>query len=144
MHFLVLWFFVSGFLKLVLIGLGLNISGFYNSFDSISNRENDWTARQDFTKNASQYVTKLLETTGAVKCHYKGSDPYWELTSSIFSNKSLDSGIYWSKVGVRTRLDLRVHVLGMIQTNRLYDHESHVIVRRLFIHFFTFLTIVNI
>ena len=41
--FLVLWFSVSGFLKLVLIGLGLNISGFYNSFDSISSRENNRT-----------------------------------------------------------------------------------------------------
>ena len=68
-HFLVLWFFVSGFLKLVLIGLGLNISGFYNSFDSISNRENDWTARQDFTKNASQYVTKRFEITRTVEHH---------------------------------------------------------------------------
>ena len=44
--FFVLWFSVSGFLKLVLIGLGLNISGFYNSFDSISNRENIQNERQ--------------------------------------------------------------------------------------------------
>ena len=32
--------------ELVLIDLGLNISGFYNSFDSISNRENIQNERQ--------------------------------------------------------------------------------------------------
>ena len=77
-HFLDLWFFVSGFLKLVLIGLGLNISGFYNSFDSISNRENDRNPSQDFTKNASQYVTKRLEITRTVEHHYTGSERYRE------------------------------------------------------------------